>query len=92
MATMLGMVAGTLLAVALFIYIFWPGKAFVKQYEKSRLDDLLERKELLNENLRDLDFDYSTGKYPEENFQAQRTQFENEAAKLQSEIEHLQQA
>ena len=92
MATMLGMVAGTLLAVALFIYIFWPEKAFAKQYEKSRLDDLLERKELLNESLCDLDFDYSTGKYPEKDFQAQRIQFENEAAKLQSEIEHLQQA
>jgi hypothetical protein len=92
MATMLGMVVGTLLAVALFIYIFWPEKAFAKQYETSRLDDLLERKELLNENLRDLNFDYSTGKYSEEDFQAQRTQFENEAAQLQSEIEHLQQA
>jgi hypothetical protein len=53
---------------------------------------LQERKEQLYENLRDLNFEYRAGKYPEEDFQAQRTQLENEAALLLAEIDHLQQA
>ena len=53
---------------------------------------LLERKEQLYENLRDLNFEYRAGKYPEEDFVTQRTQLENEAALLMAEIDHLQQA
>jgi hypothetical protein len=56
------------------------------------MDYLLERKDQLYENLRDLSFEYRAGKYPEEDFQAQRAQLENEAAVLMAEIEHLQQA
>jgi hypothetical protein len=50
----------------------------------------LERKEQLYENLRDLNFEYRAGKYPDEDFQVQRAQLENEAALLLAEIEHLQ--
>jgi hypothetical protein len=39
-----------------------------------------------------LNFEYRAGKYPEEDFVAQRAQLENEAAQLMGEIEHLQQA
>ena len=52
----------------------------------------MERKEQLYENLRDLNFEYKAGKYPDEDFEVQRTQLENEAAVLLAEIEHLQQA
>lgn len=84
--------AGLFLALALFVYIFWPENVFASQREKSRLDFLLERKEQLFENLRDLNFEYRAGKYPEEDFEVQRAQLENEAALLLAEIEHLQQA
>ena len=87
-----GMVAGALLALALLFYTFWPENVFASQREKTRLDYLQERKEQLYENLRDLNFEYRAGKYPEEDFQAQRTQLENEAALLLAEIDHLQQA
>ncbi len=60
--------------------------------EKTRLDYLLERKEQLYENLRDLNFEYRAGKYPEEDFVDQRGLLENEAAQLLAEIEHLQHA
>ena len=87
-----GMIAGLLLAFALFVYTFWPENAFASQREKTRLDFLLERKEQLYENLRDLNFEYRAGKYPEEDFLAQRTLLENETAQLLAEIEFLQQA
>jgi len=87
-----GLIAGVILLVALFVYTFWPENVFASQREKTRLDYLLERKEQLYENLRDLNFEYRAGKYPEEDFVTQRGQLENEAATLLAEIEHLQQA
>jgi hypothetical protein len=87
-----GLIAGFLLLFALFLYTFWPENTFASQKEKTRLDFLLERKEQLYENLRDLNFEYRAGKYPEEDFRAQRAQLEAETAQLLAEIEHLQQA
>ena len=78
------------MAISLFLYTFWPETAFASQRQKTRLDYLLERKEQLYENLRDLNFEYRAGKYPEEDFVAQRTQLENETAQLLAEIDVLQ--
>lgn len=89
MTTLQGELAGAALMVALLIYTFWPENVFASQREKTRLDYLLERKEQLYENLRDLNFEYRAGKYPEEDFQTQRAQLENEAAQLLAEIDHL---
>jgi hypothetical protein len=86
----MGLICGMLLLFALFIYTFWPENVFAQQREKTRLDFLLERKEQLYENLRDLNFEFKAGKYPEEDFVAQRSQLENETAQLMSEIEQLQ--
>jgi hypothetical protein len=92
MTTLQGVMMGGLLTVALLFYTFWPENVFASQRQKTRLDYLIERKEQLYENLRDLNFEYRAGKYPEEDFLTQRTQLENEAAVLLAEIEHLQQA
>ena len=92
MAETQGLIAGILLLFALVLYTFWPENGFASQREKTRLDFLLERKEQLYENLRDLHFEYRAGKYPEEDFVAQRAQLEHETAQLLAEIEHLQQA
>ena len=91
MSDTLGLVLGCLMSISLFLYTFWPENAFASQRQKTRLDYLQERKEQLYENLRDLNFEYRAGKYPEEDFVAQRTQLENETAQLLSEIEFLQQ-
>ncbi len=87
-----GLIAGIFLLFALLVYTFWPENVFASQREKTRLDFLEERKEQLYENLRDLNFEYRAGKYPDEDFQVQRAQLEKEAAQLIAEIEHLQQA
>jgi len=92
MSSLQGELAGLFLTLALLVYTFWPENVFASQREKTRLDFLLERKEQLYENLRDLNFEYKAGKYPDEDFEVQRTQLENEAAVLLAEIEHLQQA
>ena len=91
MTTAQGALAGILLMIALLVYTFWPENVFASQRQKTRLDYLLERKEQLYENLRDLSFEHRAGKYPEEDFLAQRAQLENEAAQLLAEIELLQQ-
>jgi len=90
MSDTLGLALGCLMAITLFLYTFWPENAFASQRQKTRLDYLQERKEQLYENLRDLNFEYRAGKYPEEDFVAQRTQLENETAQLLAEIDHLQ--
>lgn len=87
-----GLIAGLFLLFALVVYTFWPENAFASQREKTRLDFLLERKEQLYENLRDLNFEHRAGKYPEEDFQAQRTLLEKETADLLAEIDRLQRA
>lgn len=90
MTDMQGFIAGALLLVALFVYTFWPENSFVSQRQKTRLDYLQERKDQLYENLRDLNFEYRAGKYPEEDYVAQRGMLENETAELLAEIDALQ--
>jgi hypothetical protein len=92
MTSNVGWIAGLLLLIGAFVYTFWPENSFAAQKQKTRLDYLLERKEQLYENLRDLNFEYRAGKYPEEDFEAQRTALEDETAQLLAEIELLQQA
>ncbi len=92
MTILQGELCGLILAFVLVVYTFWPENVFASQREKTRLDYLLERKEQLYENLRDLNFEYRAGKYPEEDFVTQRAQLENETAQLLAEIEYLQQA
>ena len=92
MSSTAGLIAGLLLLIGTFVYTFWPENGFAEQRQKTHLDYLLERKEQLYENLRDLNFEYRAGKYPEEDYHEQRTALETEAAQLLAEIEQLQQA
>ena len=92
MTTLQGELAAIALTLALFVYTFWPENVFAAQRQKTRLDYLLERKEQLYENLRDLNFEFKAGKYPEEDFVTQRALLEIETATLLAEIDHLEQA
>jgi hypothetical protein len=80
-----------LFTVALFAYVFYPERNVAAQRVKTRLDFLEEQKAVLYENLRDLNFEYRAGKYPEEDYTAQRAGLEAEAAQVLVEIERLQQ-
>jgi hypothetical protein len=81
-----------LLTVVLLFFIFFPEDEFSAGEEKTRLAYLYERKEVVYENLRDLNFEYRGGKFPDVDFQAMRSTLETEAAQVLAEIEHLEKA
>jgi len=78
-----------LLTLGCGAYIFWPQRRLAAGPEKTRLDYLRERKEVIYENLRDLNFEYKAGKYPEDDYAAQRDALEGEAASVLAEMESL---
>jgi uncharacterized short protein YbdD (DUF466 family) len=78
------------LLIGIFVYVFYPQSKTEEQTQKTRLEFLRERKDAIYENLRDLNFEYRAGKYPEEDYLAQRAGMENEAAQILSEIEFLE--
>lgn len=78
-----------MLTAVCFAYIFWPQPYAAPVVEKTRLDYLRERKEAIYENLRDLNFEYKAGKYPEADFAAQREALESEAAEVVAEMDTL---
>jgi hypothetical protein len=82
-------IASVVLAVALAIYIFLPSRSVGLFTRKTRLDYLEERKEVLYEDLRDLNFEFKAGKYPPEDYAAQRSVLEDEAAVVLDEMERL---
>jgi hypothetical protein len=79
-----------LLLLAVFAYVFYPERHVERQRTKTRLDFLREQKEVLYENLRDLNFEYHAGKYPEEDYAAQSAALEDETAAVLAEIEQLE--
>ncbi len=86
----MGAIAGAALALAVFAYMFWPEKNPFVQADKTRVDYLRERKDAIYENLRDLNFEFQAGKYPEQDYAEQRTGLEDEAARVIAEMETLE--
>jgi hypothetical protein len=86
----MGMIAGGVLTLMVFAYMFWPEKNPFVQADKTRVDYLRERRDVIYENLRDLNFEYRAGKYPEQDYAEQRTGLEDEAARVIAEMEDLE--
>jgi len=87
--TTLSILACAVLLLALFAYIFWPQPNLAATVEKTRFDYLNERKDVVYENLRDLNFEYKAGKYPEDDYLIQRDALETEAATILTEMDSL---
>jgi hypothetical protein len=85
----IALLASVAMAIVLAVYIFTPSKDRQPFTRKSRLDFLEERRDVVYDNLRDLNFEYRAGKYPEEDYRAQRDLLEQEAAALLKEIDLL---
>ncbi len=81
-----------LLTAILFFYVFYGEEEIPAGEEKTRLTYLYERKDVIYENLRDLNFEYKAGKFPDGDFQAMRSTLEAEAAQVLAEIELLENA
>src|SRR3981081_971263 len=56
---------------------------------RSQLDQLLERRDSIYDNLRDLKFENRAGKYAEQDYEQMRDSLETEAAKVLLEIENV---
>jgi len=75
-------------AVAIFVFYFRPDPADSSRF-RTRLDQLLERRDSIYENLRDVRFEYRAGKYSEHDYEQIRQTLEAEAATVLSEIDSL---
>ena len=78
------------LTLAVLIFIFWiepdPGDSAP---HRSQLDQLMERRDTIYDNLRDLKFEYRAGKYAEQDYEQMKESLENEAAQVILEIENV---
>src|SRR6202166_1633429 len=82
--------ACVVLTLAVVIFVFWiepdPGDSAP---HRSQLDQLLERRDSIYDNLRDLKFENRAGKYAEQDYEQMKDGLENEAAQVLLEIENL---
>ncbi len=76
------------LAVAVLTFIFYiqPDASDLAPH-RTKLDQLLERRDSIYDNLRDLRFEFRSGKYAESDFEAMKISLENEAAMILAEID-----
>jgi hypothetical protein len=87
-----GAVLGACLALAaatiLFIFYIQPDASDLAPH-RSKLDQLLEQRDTIYDNLRDLRFEFRSGKYSEGDFETMKTTLENEAAMVLAEIDRV---
>jgi len=78
------------LAAATIIFIFYiEPDASDSAPHRSRLDQLLERRDTIYENLRDLKFEHRAGKLSEGDYEDMRRTLETEAALVLADIEKV---
>jgi hypothetical protein len=87
-----GAVLGACLALAvatvLFIFYIQPDASDLAPH-RSRLDQLLEQRDTIYDNLRDVRFEFRSGKYSEGDYEAMKTALETEAAMVLAEIDRV---
>jgi len=86
--TILGACAALALATLIFIFFIQPDASDLAP-RRSKLDQLLERRDTIYDNLRDLRFEYRSGKYSEGDFEAMKAALEQEAALVLAEIDQV---
>ena len=77
-------------AAATLVFVFWPSRDTETGADKTRLAYLFERKDVVYENLRDLNFEFKAGKFAQADYDSMRQGMEAEAARLLAEIEKLE--
>ncbi len=81
-----------LFTAAVLFYVFYlPGQLYLGP-RKTRAAYLRERKDVVYENLRDLNFDHKAGKVPDSDYQNMKVSLEEEAAAILAEIARLESA
>src|SRR5216684_2147986 len=77
-------------AAGILIYVFYPSRDTDTGVVKTRAAYLYERKDVVYENLRDLNFEFKSGKFTQADYDGMRLGMEAEAARLMAEIENLE--
>jgi hypothetical protein len=75
-------------AVLIFVFMIQPDRGDSAP-RRSQLDQLMERRDIIYDNLRDLKFEYRTGKFAEEDYEQMKRTLEAEAALVLAEIERV---
>jgi len=84
----IGACLGLAAAVFLFIFYIQPDASDLAPH-RTKLDQLLERRDTIYDNLRDLRFEFRSGKYSESDYNAMKSSLENEAALVLAQIEQV---
>jgi hypothetical protein len=79
-----------LVGLAALFYVFSVPEVVSPGPEKTRAAYLRERKEVVYENLRDLNFEHKAGKIPEVDYNSMKNSLEEEAAAILAEISRLE--
>jgi len=88
---MIILICSLLTAGVLFYMFYLPGVVDLGP-EKTRASYLRERRDAVYENLRDLNFEYRAGKFPEADYAGMKASLEDEAAAILAEIARLESA
>ena len=75
-------------AVLIVVFMIQPDRGDSAPH-RSLLDQLMERRDIIYDNLRDLKFEYRTGKFAEEDYEQMKQTLEAEAAQVLAEIERV---
>jgi hypothetical protein len=90
-----GAVLGACLALAmatvLFIFYIQPDASDLAPH-RTKLDQLMEQRDTIYDNLRDLRFEFRSGKYSEGDYEAMKVGLENDAALVLAEIDRVTEA
>lgn len=75
-------------ATLLFIFYIQPDASDLAPH-RSQLDSLLERRDSIYDNLRDLRFEHRSGKYSDADFEEMKNSMETDAALVLAEIDRV---
>lgn len=87
----LGACLALALATGLFIFYIQPDASDLAPH-RTKLDQLMEQRDTIYDNLRDLRFEFRSGKYSEGDYEAMKTGLENDAAVVLAEIDRVTEA
>jgi len=90
-AAVLGACFALAAATLLFIFCIQPDASDLAPH-RSKLDQLMERRDSIYDNLRDLRFEFRAGKYSEGDYEAMKNAMETEAALTLAEIDQVTEA
>jgi hypothetical protein len=84
----LGACLALAMATALFVFYIQPDVSDLAPH-RTKLDQLMEQRDTIYDNLRDLRFEFRSGKYSEGDYEAMKTALENDAAVVLARIDQV---